>query len=194
MKMALAQDYGDGDGKAQSPTTVSASSQNTSEGSIYQKLGGNPAIDVLADRFISRILGTAPMGIAGPTGVSSKVTISSTQASAGTAAPDVTSKSKPMGTSAGMGGWDYTLVREYVRTKLCKITGGDCKVSTLNTSQMKAQPMVSDSQWDNAVSDLRQSLNSYNLTPQEQERLISAMSGMKKELVRVSTAKIGGDK
>jgi len=70
-----------------------------------------------------------------------------------------------------------------VRTRLCKAAGGDCKIVKMTKSEMKNQPKVSEGDWDKAVSDIQQALSSYTLTQSDQNKLVAAVNGMKKEFV-----------
>ena len=85
-------------------------------------------------------------------------------------------------------------MREYVRAKLCKSAGGDCRVSNPKKTELNKLPVVIEAQWQTAVGDFRQSLGSYNLSPQDQDRIMSAVNGMKKDFVHDGGMKTGTEK
>jgi len=148
-----------------------SSSTNMQGDKIIDKVGGTMGIETLTDRFLHGLMGMdQPMPMPGSSGTS----------------------------GSGMGNmnptsYDYTAVREHVRAALCKAAGGDCKVTKLTKSEKMNEPQVNAAQWDAAISDFKTALGTYDLTDKQQDKLIAAVTSMRKDLMSGKGTMNSGD-
>ena len=67
--------------------------------------------------------------------------------------------------------------------QICDATGGPCAYLGKDMKAAHAGMGITEAEWNATVEDLVKSLNKLKVGPKEQQELLSALSGMKKDIV-----------
>ena len=80
-------------------------------------------------------------------------------------------------------GADMAEVNRLLYEQICEATGGPCKYSGRDMITVHTGMNITEAQFNALVEDLVKSLNRYQVPAREQQELISALGGMKGEIV-----------
>jgi Truncated hemoglobins len=67
--------------------------------------------------------------------------------------------------------------------QICDVTGGPCAYLGKDMKAVHAGMGITEAEWNATVEDLVKSLNKFKVAPKEQQELLSALGGMKKDIV-----------
>jgi hemoglobin len=67
--------------------------------------------------------------------------------------------------------------------QICDVTGGPCAYLGRDMKTVHAGMNITEAEWNATVEDLVKTLNKFKVPPPEQQELLSALGGMKKDIV-----------
>jgi hemoglobin len=67
--------------------------------------------------------------------------------------------------------------------QICDVTGGPCAYLGRDMKTVHAGMNITEAEWNATVEDLVKTLNKFKVEPKEQQELLSALGGMKKDIV-----------
>jgi hemoglobin len=67
--------------------------------------------------------------------------------------------------------------------QICDVTGGPCAYLGRDMKTVHAGMKITEAEWNATVEDLVKTLNKFKVGPKEQQELLSALGGMKKDIV-----------
>jgi hemoglobin len=67
--------------------------------------------------------------------------------------------------------------------QICDVTGGPCAYLGRDMKAVHAGMNITEAEWNATVEDLVKTLNKFKVGPKEQQELLSALGGMKKDIV-----------
>jgi hemoglobin len=67
--------------------------------------------------------------------------------------------------------------------QICDVTGGPCAYLGRDMRAVHAGMSITEAEWNATVEDLVKTLNKFKVGPKEQQELLSALGGMKKDIV-----------
>ena len=67
--------------------------------------------------------------------------------------------------------------------QICDVTGGPCAYLGRDMKTVHAGMKITEAEWNATVEDLVRTLNKFKVGPKEQQELLSALGGMKKDIV-----------
>lgn len=67
--------------------------------------------------------------------------------------------------------------------QICDVTGGPCAYLGRDMKTVHAGMNITEAEWNATVEDLVKTLNKFKVGPKEQQELLSALGGMKKDIV-----------
>jgi hemoglobin len=67
--------------------------------------------------------------------------------------------------------------------QICDVTGGPCAYLGRDMKAVHAGMNITEAEWNATVEDLVKTLNKFKVEPKEQQELLSALGGMKKDIV-----------
>lgn len=67
--------------------------------------------------------------------------------------------------------------------QICDATGGPCAYLGRDMKTVHAGMKITEAEWNATVEDLVKTLNKFKVGPKEQQELLSALGGMKKDIV-----------
>jgi hemoglobin len=67
--------------------------------------------------------------------------------------------------------------------QICDVTGGPCAYLGRDMKAVHAGMNITEAEWNATVEDLVKTLNKFKVGPPEQRELLSALGGMKKDIV-----------
>ena len=67
--------------------------------------------------------------------------------------------------------------------QICDVTGGPCSYLGRDMKTVHAGMNITEAEWNATVEDLMKTLNKFKVGPKEQQELLSALGGMKKDIV-----------
>ena len=114
--------------------------------SLYDRLGGKPAIQALVDDFIGNV--------AGDTRINKRFADA-----------------------------NIPRLKSQLVDQICEASGGPCKYSGLNMKDAHTGMKISDDEFGALVEDLVKSLDKFNVPAREKGELLSALGGMRKDIV-----------
>ena len=118
------------------------------EPTLYERLGGQPAITAVVDTFVANVAADDRIN----------------QRFAGTDIPHL-----------------KTLLVEQV----CAATGGPCTYTGRDMRSTHAGMNITDAEFNDLVGDLVAALDTYKVPPREKDELLTALGGMKKDIVGI---------
>ena len=114
--------------------------------SLYDRLGGKPAITAVVDDFIGNVAGDARIN-------------------------------KRFATA------DIPRLKTMLVDQICEATGGPCKYRGANMVDAHKGMKISDAEFTALVEDLVKSLDKFKVPAKEKNELLSALGGMKPQIV-----------
>ena len=67
--------------------------------------------------------------------------------------------------------------------QICDVTGGPCAYLGRDMKTVHAGMNITEAEWNATVEDLVKTLNKFKVGPKEQQELLGALGGMKKDIV-----------
>ena len=67
--------------------------------------------------------------------------------------------------------------------QICDVTGGPCAYLGRDMKTVHAGMKITEAEWNATVEDLVKTLDKFKVGPKEQQELLSALGGMKKDIV-----------
>lgn len=78
---------------------------------------------------------------------------------------------------------DVPSFKQKLSDQICAATGGDCKYTGKDMATAHAGMKISDAEFDALVADLKKSLDKLSVPAREQGELLSALGGMRGDIV-----------
>jgi hypothetical protein len=198
------------------------SGQTSTSGSLYDRIGGQTAVDNIAGNFVNIMMaggnwsgptmanqtgtetgmsgtGMGSSGNSGMMGSDSMAPHYGTMDSSHMGTPGTMGNTGTMG-GTGMGNdqtgisspnvvhnmatGEVTTLRTALADRICEATGGPCKAKT---ADLKNKIAISPDEWNQSLTSLRSSLKSYNLSSTDENKLVSIVSGLRRDFVNSSS-------
>jgi hemoglobin len=80
-------------------------------------------------------------------------------------------------------GAKVTKLQTNLADQICDVTGGPCAYLGKDMKAVHAGMGITEAEWNATVEDLVKSLNKFKVGAKEQQELLSALGGMKKDIV-----------
>ena len=123
-----------------------ASGSTMEKRSLYDRLGGKPAIQAVVDDFIGNVAADARI-------------------------------------NARFGGANIPRLKTRLVDQICEAAGGPCKYTGQSMKVAHAGMKITDAEFTALVEDLVKSLDKFKVPAQEKNELLSALGGMKGDIV-----------
>ena len=83
----------------------------------------------------------------------------------------------------GLDAAKMTKLQTDLADQICDVTGGPCAYLGRDMKAVHAGMNITEAEWNATVEDLVKTLNKFKVGPKEQQELLSALGGMKKDIV-----------
>jgi hemoglobin len=83
----------------------------------------------------------------------------------------------------GLDAAKMTKLQTDLADQICDLTGGPCAYLGRDMKAVHAGMNITEAEWNATVEDLMKTLNKFKVGPKEQQELLSALGGMKKDIV-----------
>jgi len=83
----------------------------------------------------------------------------------------------------GLDAAKMTKLQTDLADQICDVTGGPCAYLGRDMKTVHAGMNITEAEWNATVEDLVKTLNKFKVGPKEQQELLSALGGMKKDIV-----------
>ena len=83
----------------------------------------------------------------------------------------------------GLDGAKVTKLQTDLADQICDVSGGPCAYLGRDMKAVHAGMGITEAEWNATVEDLVKSLNKFKVGAKEQQELLSALGGMKKDIV-----------
>jgi hemoglobin len=83
----------------------------------------------------------------------------------------------------GLDAAKMTKLQTDLADQICDVTGGPCAYLGRDMKAVHAGMNITEAEWNATVEDLMKTLNKFKVGPKEQQELLSALGGMKKDIV-----------
>ena len=83
----------------------------------------------------------------------------------------------------GLDATKMTKLQTDLADQICDVTGGPCAYLGRDMKAVHAGMNITEAEWNATVEDLVKTLNKFKVGPKEQQELLSALGGMKKDIV-----------
>jgi len=83
----------------------------------------------------------------------------------------------------GLDAAKMTKLQTDLADQICDVTGGPCAYLGRDMKTVHAGMKITEAEWNATVEDLVKTLNKFKVGPKEQQELLSALGGMKKDIV-----------
>lgn len=128
------------------PTAAIARTPTMAEASLYDRLGGKPAITAVVDRMVANIA------------------------------------ANPM-IKGRFAQTDIPGLKSKLVDQICEASGGPCRYTGLDMRRAHAGMMITDAEFDALAGDLVEALDHFKVPAREKNELLSAVGGMRGDIV-----------
>jgi hypothetical protein len=172
---------------AQSQTwkqTESKTSKKMTSGSLYERVGGLDNIAILANNFITALVGQGRMS-----NEPGSMQMGGKQDMPGMTTPTTGTGTSGMGMESGMQQPSpthmahMTLLHYYVLSELCQSAGGPCKFTGTPTAADFAHMKLTTEQWYSAINTLRADIEAQGITGADRDKLVTAVDRLRSHIV-----------